>query len=91
VRSRGSLIYEHALLEVLGTSFLEGTPEVVLESGYTPQLGVRGAALLGAVGEFDYHVGFDLGGGLSLIADYEADALWLRTVPEAPKVRSLER
>src|SRR4029450_10607825 len=52
---------------------------------------VRGAALLGAVGEFDYHVGFYLGGGLSLIADYEADALWLRTVPEAPKVRSLER
>src|SRR4029453_15312250 len=75
---------EHAVLEVLGTSFLEGTLEVVLESGYTPQLGDAFEVLrYGArFGTFDNHVGFDLGGGLSLIADYQPDALWLRTVPE---------
>jgi hypothetical protein len=72
------------VLTVLGTSFLGGALEVLLEPGFVPALGDRFDVLVGndLVGAFDAFVGLDLGGGLRLDPRRTPTGFSLVAVPE---------
>lgn len=67
-------------LVVTGTVTLEGTLDVTIIGGFTPALGDEFAVLTygDRQNQFDVIDGTDLGGGLSLVEEYQAAQLVLK-------------